>query len=434
MVNGIVRHCVVKKRRMNSAKKFTAFFHHCALHNMASTLRLMRRSFIDLTNAENSTMLNLLQEEKDFMREFSRSMKQKLQANAFLGVWADEEHDDLKDICNHLKTMMDSLQELVVEFNAGYEKYRGNLKEIQKDTYNISKLKQQNKRLVAKAANAKKAKKSPAEFELQASNLQIEIEQREATCESDKRLLLKEGLNHQFDAMIRLGKQMQVIGTFGKHMTGQIPQGKLTPGQRLPEFKGSKITQQIHSDFTKELTTVGGKAGKAKQETVLPAIPRHPSSSTSRSSPFLKPLERDVYETLQRKSTSDSMLSQATESNSAKLMYMQAQLPSPSISPSMDAQSHALTTLGEVPPGLVIHTRKGSVCDSIASYPNSLWSNGSPEARNASIVRRKSNLQHSASPDALCCDPEHPTVRCGICESIVPISDVRLHLNSCTMR
>lgn len=52
----------------------------------------------------------------------------------------------------------------------------------------------------------------------------------------------------QWDAMLELSAKMQIIATFGKYLTEQIPLDRIPPGILRPPFAGGAVTNQIVQD------------------------------------------------------------------------------------------------------------------------------------------------------------------------------------------
>eukprot|EP00842_Homolaphlyctis_polyrhiza_P001350 jgi/Hompol1/2215/HPOL_001646-RA len=186
-------------------------------------------------------------------------------ATRYLTSWANIEHQDIKDICDRTREMLDEFQTMILDFQLynlsdGYGIYRDKLKEINKQTETLHALQHKHKQIQDRLSSAVKNKKPHEALQSELASTERDLQAMVADFESQKRLLLKEALDSQFDAFVSFGKEMTVLGAFGKFLSSQIPQGKLSPGQELPMYKGQEVTKRIFADFSKELKDVRSRA------------------------------------------------------------------------------------------------------------------------------------------------------------------------------
>ncbi|KAL2918516.1 lipid-binding protein [Polyrhizophydium stewartii] len=212
----------------------------------------LRRGLVNMNSADPK-LTNLLHEEKDVLKELANLAREKAEAARFLTMWGNIEHADIKDICDRTRDLLNEFQNMLSDFSAGYGNYREKLKEIHKGGETLHDLKHKQSTLQSKLSQAIKNKKPHEQLQSELATTEREVLEHIANYESSKRALFRDALESQFEAFNVFGKQLVVLGTFGKYMAGQIPQGKLAPGQDLPMYKGNDTTRQIYSDFIKEL-------------------------------------------------------------------------------------------------------------------------------------------------------------------------------------
>ncbi|KAH6576645.1 hypothetical protein BASA50_006695 [Batrachochytrium salamandrivorans] len=232
----------------------------------------LRRGLVSM-NAVDPMLANLLHEEKDVLKGLANFAKEKGEASKFLALWGNVEHADIKDICDRVRDMFDELQNMLVDLSTGYSIYRDKLKDINKGGEDLHALQQKLRGCQDKLAHAIKNKKPHDHLQVEVGVVEKDVLEHIAECESSKRALLKEGLETQFDAFQRFGKQLVILGTFGKHMTSQIPQGKLAAGQELPLYKGNETTKRVFSDFLKEIGDARSKRPLIRRNSTLGSIP-----------------------------------------------------------------------------------------------------------------------------------------------------------------
>ncbi|KAJ8322903.1 lipid-binding protein [Batrachochytrium dendrobatidis] len=265
----------------------------------------IRRGLVSM-NAVDPLLANLLHEEKDVLKGLANFAKEKGEASKFLALWGNVEHADIKDICDRVRDMFEELQNMLVALSTGYSIYRDKLKDINKGAEDLHVQQQKLRSCQDKLAHAIKSKKPHEHLQVEVAVVEKEVLEMVAGFESSKRALLKEGLESQFESFQCFGKQLVILGTFGKHMTSQIPQGKLAAGQELPLYKGNETTKRVFSDFTKELNDVRSKKPVVKRNSTLGSI------SETANKPYTAPLAMAQLDTRPRVTANDGLLSRSS--------------------------------------------------------------------------------------------------------------------------
>ncbi|KAI8910357.1 hypothetical protein EDD86DRAFT_205191 [Gorgonomyces haynaldii] len=182
------------------------------------------------------------------------------------------------DVTSKWNTMNIDFQKRLSAFVDAYTEYREKLKEIKKMSDSVHELANKHKHAQEKLNKAISANKPSEQLQREASQLEYEFQCKSAEYESVKRALLKDGLIKQAEGWSLLGKHMEILAVFQKHLANQIPQGTLAPGQELPMYTGAGTTQQIVNDFLQ----ASGNLPQTPQDLTLSRSSFHSLESLSR--------------------------------------------------------------------------------------------------------------------------------------------------------
>ncbi|KAJ3286592.1 hypothetical protein HK104_008965 [Borealophlyctis nickersoniae] len=246
----------------------------------------VRRAVVSINAHDHKELNILIKEEKDVIKQAQQFAKEKHEATKYLASWGKGEHADLADITDKFAMLFDEYVKFQNALTERYNEYRNRLKEIREKEEALWNAKKQLRELQntvkAEIKKGKPADSMRAELTAAEKNLM----EAESTHEGVKRAVFKQAMYTQFDALMDYGQKVTILGMYGKHLSDQIPQGTLAPGQALPEYTGAPVTKQILGDFLKALReqkqTAGGSAGAESSAPVrAPSPDEYPTQARS---------------------------------------------------------------------------------------------------------------------------------------------------------
>ncbi|KAJ3037441.1 hypothetical protein HDV00_001680 [Rhizophlyctis rosea] len=260
-----------------------------SLRHLAQDLR--RTVISSARYSDNPNLSVLIQEERDVVSAFQELSKEKLEAGNFLHKWGTKEGDeDLVDVTSKMKEMYEKFAEVQSILAEHYSLYRSHLKSIKQAEDAFHKL-HKFQEAIEKRLEALQHKKhgdmnaiGAARAELAQSEAEIEL--KGAELRSLKRAALRSGLDAQFDGILEAANKLSVIGTYGKHLTTQIPLvSHIKSSDPLPKYEGAPTTSQIMSDFRTAYTCAAPSIQPPSNIAPTIILPP-PSPSTSPQPPF----------------------------------------------------------------------------------------------------------------------------------------------------
>ncbi|RKO96132.1 hypothetical protein CXG81DRAFT_11541, partial [Caulochytrium protostelioides] len=208
----------------------------------------LRRAFGD-----KNELVALLDAEKEAAKSIRSNGRELGETSRHLTLWGREEHADLTDCLDKAAIVLGKLAEFHNALADEHARYRGLLHDIHAQDQAILGIRNRNRELQSKIKSSAKSGKNVEWLQKEEETVRRELLAAIAAQEGFKRRNIKDALHIQFDAWTTLGQKLMILGTFGKYLADQIPQGTLAPGQELPEYKGSATTTRIFGDFLKAL-------------------------------------------------------------------------------------------------------------------------------------------------------------------------------------
>jgi hypothetical protein len=160
-----------------------------------------------------------------------------------MAKWGEDEHFDLKDLCNHFSSFSRDIENSINELSQSYQLYRSKLKEIKVKGDALYAIERKHKDLCDKLKKAKANSKPYDILERDEKLVQLEAQTNYSNYEGSKRALLREAFELQMKGWKVFAAKIDCIAHFGLHMANQIPQGTLAPGDALPPYLGINFTQ-----------------------------------------------------------------------------------------------------------------------------------------------------------------------------------------------
>ncbi|KAI9024079.1 Eisosome component PIL1-domain-containing protein [Hyaloraphidium curvatum] len=232
--------------------------------------------------AHDSLMKNVLTEEKDVVDALHNLAKQRIGASKVLADWGVRDGDDLGVILTHTQTLNDKLSSYIDTYADKYQEYRAHLKTIYAREESMDSNRQKRSALEKKLQQHVKAQKADvAAIQREIQMFDRDLAQLEADHMTYKRNSVAMASTVQWDSLLELAAKMQIIATFGKYLTEQIPLDRIPPGIQRPPFAGGAVTQQIVQDCHEALMawrppTFGGETQPAES---IPS-PTEPEAAT----------------------------------------------------------------------------------------------------------------------------------------------------------
>ncbi|KAJ1559336.1 hypothetical protein HK405_011034, partial [Cladochytrium tenue] len=239
----------------------------------------IRRTLASLGHNDGKNLNIYIQEEKDVIQAMQGLVKERREALQYFDVWGKLEAPDIKDIAEKMVAMMNTLVEaeaqLVQVHVAFVEKFRG----IQEREAAIHELRHKARRAAEALERAVKHQKPSEQLEFERQFADEEVRKAEAEHVGLLRVDVRDATAVYFAGYADLAFRMTAMAKFGKHLSDQVPQGTLRPGEELPPYTGGKVVEQIYRDFRLSLQ------GKIPLSPLVPpASPQQRPASTHRGS------------------------------------------------------------------------------------------------------------------------------------------------------
>ncbi|KAI9241031.1 MAG: Eisosome component PIL1/LSP1 [Podila humilis] len=140
-------------------------------------------------------------------------------------VWSKSQTDDVGDVLLKLNLLIRKISDYEIRFGSQYEGFREKIKYLRTKDDSLCEMGRRQSDLQARILDASKSKLRSAKARLLQSELD-DIQKDSAPAETElqrlKRQLIKDAYTEQLNAIIELGRKMQIIGDHGKQLLEHI--------------------------------------------------------------------------------------------------------------------------------------------------------------------------------------------------------------------
>ncbi|KXS16574.1 hypothetical protein M427DRAFT_55239 [Gonapodya prolifera JEL478] len=187
---------------------------------------------------DNKELRNLNAAEKSYVASIKDMNKEASRTAKDLVIWAGKENDskDLEEYAKSIETLVTTLNGLYEAYSAKHEEYRSHYKSIIRREENMSPLSKRLDEAKKKVEDATKKRKPVDHLKREVDAAEKEVEGYEEELGAFKRSILKVAFETKFDALIELGSKIALVGTFGKFLASEIPQGSPPVGEKRPTY------------------------------------------------------------------------------------------------------------------------------------------------------------------------------------------------------
>ncbi|KAJ1539290.1 hypothetical protein HK405_013054 [Cladochytrium tenue] len=224
----------------------------CLIYHFPSYLpnqQGLRRTFASLGTNDGKNLNIYLQEEKDVIVALRALTKEKREAVQYFDVWGKLEATDIKDICEKVVAINSVLFEAEADMIKTYIACREKFKTVRERELKVHALRHKARKARDVLERAARRNRSSEQLEFERNYAEEELREAEADHVGRLRADLRDALNIFYGGYKDLAVKMTAAAKFGRHLSDQIPQGTLKPGQELPPFTGGSVIDQIYNDF-----------------------------------------------------------------------------------------------------------------------------------------------------------------------------------------
>ncbi|KAG0355505.1 hypothetical protein BG005_005561 [Podila minutissima] len=255
-----------------------------------------------------SPLTNAIGEQRRLVESLAVVSKVRVEECKHMMVWSKSQTDDVGDVLLKLNLLIRKISDYEIRFGSQYEGFREKIKYLRTKDDSLCEMGRRQADLQAKILEASKSKLRSAKARLLQSeldNIQKDSAPAETELQRLKRELIKAAYTEQLNAIIELGKKMQIIGDHGKQLLEHID----LPGTPSDGRKTEDILQsaRITLESWDKLVMVNPEAvvvhpppaislARTSTEVSILAVSEAPSDSDSESSGVSDPESNDDEE------------------------------------------------------------------------------------------------------------------------------------------
>ncbi|KAG0092258.1 hypothetical protein BGZ93_006298 [Podila epicladia] len=172
-----------------------------------------------------SPLTNAIGEQRRLVESLAVVSKIRVEECKHMMVWSKSQTDDVGDVLLKLNLLIRKISDYEIRFGSQYEGFREKIKYLRTKDDSLCEMGRRQAELQAKILETSKSKLRSAKAKLLQSELD-DIQKGNAPAETElqrlKRELIKAAYTEQLNAIIELGKKMQIIGDHGKQLLEHI--------------------------------------------------------------------------------------------------------------------------------------------------------------------------------------------------------------------
>jgi predicted RNase H-like nuclease (RuvC/YqgF family) len=167
----------------------------------------IKRGIISI-KANDPHLSNFISEEKDKIASIKSVASFTTSSSQYFSLWSEGEHEDLKDIAEKYSIMSEEFSLMLMEWEYAQVEFREKLKAIRTMSDEISALKYKIKTQTDKYDKDKRSGKQVEESLFQIRALENSLKNETCNFETQKRVLLQEGLVGQFNGILKFAQKV----------------------------------------------------------------------------------------------------------------------------------------------------------------------------------------------------------------------------------
>ncbi|KAF9387441.1 hypothetical protein CPC16_007025 [Podila verticillata] len=172
-----------------------------------------------------SPLTNAIGEQRRLVESLAVVSKIRVEECKHMMVWSKSQTDDVGDVLLKLNLLIRKISDYEIRFGSQYEGFREKIKYLRTKDDSLCEMGRRQSDLQARILDASKSKLRSAKARLLQSELD-DIQKDSAPAETElqrlKRQLIKDAYTEQLNAIIELGRKMQIIGDHGKQLLEHI--------------------------------------------------------------------------------------------------------------------------------------------------------------------------------------------------------------------
>ncbi|KAG0057584.1 DnaJ (Hsp40), sub C, member 17 [Gryganskiella cystojenkinii] len=172
-----------------------------------------------------SPLTNAILEQRRLVDGLSVVSKVRVEECKHMMIWGKSQTEDLEDVLLKLNLLIRKISDYELCFGNQYEQFRERIKYLRTKDDTLCEMGRRQNDLQAKIVEASKSRLRSAKailMQKELEKIQKEDEPAETELQQMKRHLIKDAYTGQLNALIELGKKMQIIGEHGKQLLEHI--------------------------------------------------------------------------------------------------------------------------------------------------------------------------------------------------------------------
>ncbi|KAG0288959.1 hypothetical protein BGZ96_007360 [Linnemannia gamsii] len=189
-----------------------------------------------------SPLTNAISEQRRLVDSLAVVSKVRVEECKHMMVWSKSQTEDIGDVLLKLNLLIRKISDYEIRFGTQYESFREKIKYLRTKDDSLCEMGRRQADLQQKLLDASKSRLRSAKARLlqtELDDLQKESAPTETKLQALKRQCIKGAYTEQLNAIIELGKKMQIIGEHGKELLDHID----TPGSTHDGRKTEDILQ-----------------------------------------------------------------------------------------------------------------------------------------------------------------------------------------------